>query len=206
MPSILVLLIIFFFLSMAAVGLMIYLDMRPYAAKPPQLNHLDGSKDVTTADATASHQEDKATGEIKADASVNGSGKAEASAELGHEFQFNGKERKRFNLAIYYGYRAHVQVDEGPAQSRALIQAVLLPGSTNEVLDEVRSEVGVKDSPEGNDLTFDIQKVPVFLEPKQKCKAFLKVTAYAESLDETQKARCQTGIVGKITQVKLIPT
>jgi hypothetical protein len=204
--SMLTLLIIFFFMSMATVGLMIYLDMRPYVAQPPQLNHLDGSENVTTADATASHQEDKATGEIKANASVNGNGKAEASAELGHEFQFNGKERKRFNLAIYYGYRAHVQVDEGPAQSRALIQAALLPESTNEVLDEVLAEVGVKDSPEGNDLTFDIQKIPVALEPKQKCKAFLKVTAYAESLDETKKARCQTRIVGKITQVRLTPT
>ena len=206
MSSMLSLLIIFFFLSIGTVGLIIYLDMKPYVATPPQFNYLDGSKDVTTADATASHQEDKATGEIKADAAVNGNGKAEASAELGHEFQFNGKERKRFNLAIYYGYRAHVQVDEGPAQSRALIQAVLPPESTNKVLDEVLAEVGVKDFPEGNDLTFDIQKFPVSLEPKQKCKVFLKVTAYAESLDETKKARCQMRVIGKVTQVRLTPT
>lgn len=200
----LAMLILFFFLAIAGVLFMIYLDLRPIAAKPPQFNYADGSEEMT-ADATATHQENKANGEVRAESGVDGSGKAQATAELGHEFQYRGKEGKRFNPSIHFGYRAHVQVDEGAGQSGALIEAVLLPDSASEIINEVLTEVGVKDIP-GEGFTTSVQRFPsIFLEPGQKCKAFLRITASAEALDE-EKARCRTEVIGRITEIRLAPT
>ncbi len=201
----LTMLILFFFGAIVGIGFLIYYDMKPIAAKPPQLNYADGSESVT-ADATATHQENKANGELRAESAVNGSGKAQASAELGHEFQYKGKQGRRFYPSVHFRYQAHVQVDEGAGQSRALIQAVLLPDSTSEVMNEALTEVGGKDIPEGQDFTASVQEFPaVLLQPNQKCKAFLRVTAVVEAPDD-EKAKCRTEVIGRITEIRLTPT
>ena len=197
-------LILFFLVAIAGLGLMIYMDIKPTVVKPPQLNYADGLQNMA-AEATATHQEDKANGEVRAESTVNGNGKAEASAELGHEFQYRGKEGKKFNPSIHFRYRAHVQVDQGEGQAGALIQTVLLPGSTNEVIKEALTEVGVKDIPGEENFTTSVQRLPpVFLEPNQKCKVFLRVTAFAEALG-SEKASCRTEVIGRIAEVRLTP-
>src|SRR5918996_3598413 len=133
----LMLLIVSFLVMIGALGLVIYLDMKPQVAEG-NYSYVDGSANMSAPDAIATHQENRANGEISAHAAVNGLGKAEASAELGHGFQYTGKEQRRFKLKVQYDYRTHIQVDEGPAQSRAIVNVVLLPDTVNEIANDVQ--------------------------------------------------------------------
>jgi hypothetical protein len=76
-----------FLLVIAVLGFVVYIDLVTQVINPPKLNHSQGSADASTDEAAATHHEDKTTGQIRADASVNGLGRAQASAEIGHEFQ-----------------------------------------------------------------------------------------------------------------------
>jgi hypothetical protein len=229
----LILLLVSFFVMIGTLGLVIYLDMKPQVAEG-NYNYVDGSAHVSTPDATATHQENRANGEISARAALNGLGKAEASAELGHEFQYTGKEQRRFKLKVQYGYRTHVQVDEGPAQSRAIVNVVLLPDTVNVIADDVQIAVGRKDNPTpeslilsakeeptelskflslgqeqggqiNNPVVSGIQEFPISLKRNQKCRALLKVAAIAEVPDEAQKGKCHAEVVGKVSRISLVP-
>ncbi|MGH6636155.1 MAG: hypothetical protein ACRED0_08520, partial [Gammaproteobacteria bacterium] len=92
MPTILVVMIVLFFVMIGGLAFIMYRDAKTQAVEPKYFGFIEGDSEASSADAQAAHHEDKDSGEIKAEVSLNGSGKAHALARLGHEFEC--KEKK----------------------------------------------------------------------------------------------------------------
>ncbi|MGH6636012.1 MAG: hypothetical protein ACRED0_07705, partial [Gammaproteobacteria bacterium] len=126
--------------------------------------------------------EDKDSGEIKAEVSLNGSGKAHALARLGHEFECKEKKPTQGTVVVKLDYRSRTQLDQGEGALKAFLTVVPEPGSPR-ILDLSQEEAGVASKPQEGYIPID-RKFILSLQPGQKFRVYAEVSASAESAQD----------------------
>lgn len=182
MPTILGVMIIVFFVMIGGLAFFMYVDTKTQAVEPKYFGFIEGDSEASGADAQAAHHEDKDSGEIKAEVSLNGSGKAHAFARLGHEFECKEKKSTQGRILIKLDYRCRTQLDQGEGALKAFLTVVPEPGSPR-ILDLSQEKAGVSSKPEEGYIPVD-RKFVLSLEPGQKFMVYAEVSASAESAQD----------------------
>ncbi|MGH8646929.1 MAG: hypothetical protein ACREX4_21725 [Gammaproteobacteria bacterium] len=182
MPTILVVMIVLFFVMIGGLAFIMYRDAKTQAVEPKYFGFIEGDSEASSADAQAAHHEDKDSGEIKAEVSLNGSGKAHALARLGHEFECKEKKPTQGTVLVKLDYRSCTQLDQGEGAFKALLTVVPEPGSPR-ILDLSQEKAGVSSKPQEGYIPID-RKFVLSLESGQKFMVYAEVSASAESAQD----------------------
>lgn len=179
MPTVLILMIVFFVVMIGGLAFVMYMDTKTKVVEPKYYGFVEGDSEASSPDAQAAHHADKDSGEIKAEVSVNGSGKARALARLGHEFECKEKKSTQVTILVKLDYRSRTQLEQGEGALKAFLTVVPEPGSPR-ILDLSQENAGVTSKPEEGYIPID-RKFVVRLEPGQKIIVYAEVSATAES-------------------------
>ncbi|MGH8659961.1 MAG: hypothetical protein ACREV4_16215 [Gammaproteobacteria bacterium] len=179
MPTILAVMIVLFFAMIGGLAFVMYMDTKTQAVEPKYFGFIEGDSEASCADAQAAHHEDKDSGEIKAEVSLNGSGKAHAVARLGHELECKEKKPTLGTILVKLDYRSRTQLDQGEGALKAFLTVVPEPGSPR-ILDLNQEKVGSTSKPEEGYIPID-RKFVLSLKPGQKFRVYAEVSASAES-------------------------
>ncbi|MGH8603352.1 MAG: hypothetical protein ACREXR_11450 [Gammaproteobacteria bacterium] len=179
MPTVLVLMIVVFVVMIGGLAFFMYMDTKTQVVEPKYYGFIEGDSEASSPDAQAAHHADKHTGEIKAEVSLNGSGKAHALARLGHEFECKEKKSTQTIIKVKLDYRSRTQLEQGKGTLKAFLTVVPEPGSPR-MLDLSQEKAGVTSKPEEGYIPID-RKFVVRLEPGQKIIVYAEVSATAES-------------------------
>lgn len=184
MPTMLAVMIVVFFVMIGGLAFFMYMDTKTQAVEPKYFGFIEGDSEASSADAQATHRENKNSGEIKAEVSLNGSGKAHALARLGHEFECKEKKPTLGIILVKLDYRSCTQLDQGDGTLKTFLTVVPEPGSPR-ILDLSQEKVGATSKPKEGYTPID-RKFTVSLQPGQKFMVYAEVNASAESAqDET---------------------
>jgi len=179
MPTVLVLMIVVFVVMILGLAFFMYMDAKTQVVEPKYYGFIEGDSEASSPDAQAAHHADKNSGEIKAEVSLNGSGKARAVARLGHEFECKEKRATQTTILIKLDYRSRTQLEQGEGTLKAFLTVVPEPGSPR-ILDLSQEKAGVTSKPEKGYIPID-RKFVLRLEPGQKIIVYAEVNATAES-------------------------
>lgn len=182
MPTILVVMLVLFFVAIGGLAFIMYRDAKTQAVEPKYFGFIEGDSEASSADAQAAHHEDKDSGEIKAEVSLNGSGKAHALARLGHEFECKEKNPTQGTVVVKLDYRSRTQLDQGEGALKAFLTVVPEPGSPR-ILDLSQEEAGVASKPQEGYIPID-RKFILSLQPGQKFRVYAEISASAESAQD----------------------
>lgn len=189
-------------LALAVFAVLRFRGTQTIFIRPPQLNHADGSQDVTTSDAAANRRADPQTGECLAGAAVDGNGRATARSAVGHEFQYTGTRRQTFRVSVSFEYRTLEKVDAAPAKATGIVNVILAPNSPN-FANDVQAMLGRLENPVGGGFTQDVADFRITLNPNESFLVDVELTAIAEATDPLAPGACSAEVVARLLQITL---
>lgn len=195
MPTILGVMIVLFVVMIGGLAFFMYRDSKTQTVEPKYFGFIEGDSKTSSEDAEAAHYEDKDSGEIKVEVTLNGSGTAHAVARLGQEFVCKEIKSTQGTVLIKLDYRSRTQFDQGEGVLKACLSVVPEPGSPR-ILDLSQEGVGANSKPKEGYIPID-RKFVLSLTPGQKFMVYAEVTASAESAPDkpvTGKAEVQARI------------
>ena len=194
MNTVLAFVIVFFFVALAVIAFVIYADAKTIVIGPRKFNYKEGAANTNSEQARASQDADQETGNMRASASLEGTGKADASARVGWEHQFTGTKGKECTVEMKFECRGNVSVERESASSKASVKAVAASDSKTfheEVLTRV-GETGFPASPSGKP---SAHKFVFNLEPEDKFSVYLEIEAGVEGTDAAARAEVEARLI-----------
>lgn len=204
MPTELVLLMAFFVASFVTFALVMLVDTKVVVVRPPKLSFADGTAEANSADAEARHEEDKSNGTLRVRAAVQGGGRAEAVAELGHEFEIRAKKPGRYTIVAVCERATHLKVTSGAARLH-LAMHLNIKDKSLPIGELTYSDIGERKIPPAGGLGPITKKEAVTLKPGQPCKVSVRVTATAEQTGAPEPVYCFIEIMVKVKELQLRP-
>lgn len=193
----------FFLVVFVITALMMYLDVKTLVARPPKLSVAEGTTEASTEQVSAAHDEDPKTGRMRVEAVLNGSGRGQASATLGHDFVVRGKKTSRYYIVIEYEYRAEARVADGAGGARAVLSLHI--GDKSATITETRQDgMGHQTVPEQGEAVKASKKVLTNLKPGPS-RVCVGLSAVAEQTGDAS-ANCRAQAHVKISAITVKPT
>ncbi len=192
--------VFFFVLAFSITALVMYLDAQTLVARPSKFTIAEGSAEASSEQASVAHDEDAQSGRMRVEAVLNGTGRGQASATLGHEFQVRGKKAGRFYVVIEYEYRAVVRVADGTGKSSAVLDLHI--GEKSATISETQQNgLGHQSVPEQGEVLTASKKVLTTLKPGPT-RIWVGLYAIAEETGDSS-AHCRAEANARITAISV---
>ncbi len=185
--------------------ILMILDARTLIIRPPKLTVAEGSADSGSPPNSATHEEDTTSGQIKVSANVTGAGRAQATSLLGHEFETKAKKPGRYYVVGVYDYRGRLNVAPTGGQAKIMIE-LRINSKTKTIAQATQNSAGNKLNPASGEFASITKKHLISLQPGQRCKALLAVTAVAEGAQGNENASSVAEATLKIKEIQLRPS
>jgi len=198
-----VLFVLFFLVAFAITAVVMYLDAKTLVARPPKFTIAEGSAEASSEQASVAHDEDAKSGRIRVEAVLNGAGRGQASATLGHEFQVRAKRAGRFYIVVEYEYRAGVRVADGAGRSSAVLDLHIGEKSAK-ISETLQNGLGDQRVPDQGEVLKASKKVLTTLKPGPT-RVWVGLSAVAEGTGDSS-ANCRAEADAKITTITVKPT
>ena len=198
-----VLFVLFFLVAFAITAVVMYLDAKTLVARPPKFTIAEGSAEASSEQASVAHDEDAKSGRIRVEAVLNGAGRGQASATLGHEFQVRAKRAGRFYIVVEYEYRAGVRVADGAGRSSAVLELHIGEKSAK-ISETLQDGLGDQRVPDQGEVLKASKKVLTTLKPGPT-RVWVGLSAVAEGTGDSS-ANCRAEADAKITTITVKPT
>jgi hypothetical protein len=195
--------VLFFLVAFAITALVMYLDAKTLVARPPKFTIAEGSAEASSEQASVAHDEDAKSGRIRVEAVLNGAGRGQASATLGHEFQVRAKRAGRFYIVVEYEYRAGVRVADGAGRSSAVLELHIGEKSAK-ISETLQDGLGDQRVPDQGEVLKASKKVLTTLKPGPT-RVWVGLSAVAEGTGDSS-ANCRAEADAKITTITVKPT
>jgi hypothetical protein len=195
--------VLFFLLAFSITALVMYLDAKTLVARPPKFTIAEGSAEASSEQASVAHDEDAKSGRIRVEAVLNGAGRGQASATLGHEFQVRAKRAGRFYIVVEYEYRAGVRVADGAGRSSAVLELHIGEKSAK-ISETLQDGLGDQRVPDQGEVLKASKKVLTTLKPGPT-RVWVGLSAVAEGTGDSS-ANCRAEADAKITTITVKPT
>ena len=195
--------VLFFLVAFAITALVMYLDAKTLVARPPKLSIAEGSAEATSEQASVAHDEDAKSGRMRVEAVLNGAGRGQASATLGHEFQVRAKRAGRFYIVVEYEYRAGVRVADGAGRSSAVLELHIGEKSAK-ISETLQNGLGDQRVPDQGEVLKASKKILTTLKPGPT-RVWVGLSAVAEGTGDSS-ANCRAEADAKITTITVKPT
>ncbi len=198
------LLFAFFVVSFGVFVLIMIVDAKTIVMRPGKLTVAEGSSEVSSPAATASHDEDKVSGQARLHVNVSGAGRGQAVSMLGCDLEVRGKRPGKYYVVVEFEHRAHLRVAEGAGRVKYSL-ALQVNAKSVPILAAEQGVPGEKRQPANGEMMATKKKFFVALSPGQPCKAMLVVTAVAEPQAADGKVNCSAEVVAKVKEFQLRP-
>jgi len=195
--------VLFFLVAFAITALVMYLDAKTLVARPPKFTIAEGSAEASSEQASVAHDEDAKSGRIRVEAVLNGAGRGQASATLGHEFQVRAKRAGRFYIVVEYEYRAGVRVADGAGRSSAVLELHIGEKSAK-ISETLQDGLGDQRVPDQGEVLKASKKILTTLKPGPT-RVWVGLSAVAEGTGDSS-ANCRAEADAKITTITVKPT
>ncbi|MGH8584026.1 MAG: hypothetical protein ACREWG_14845 [Gammaproteobacteria bacterium] len=194
----------FFVVSFGVFTLVMLVDARTVVVRPGKLTVAEGSSEVSSPAATASHDEGKDSGQVQLHVNVSGAGRGQAVSMLGCDLEVRGKKPGKYFVVVDLEHRAHLRVAEGAGRAKYSL-ALQVNAKSVPILAAEQGVAGEKRLPANGEMVATKKKFFVALTPGQPCKAMLVVTAVAEPQAADDKINCTAEVVAKVKEFQLRP-
>ena len=195
--------VLFFLVAFAITALVMYLDAKTLVARPPKLSIAEGSAEASSEQASVAHDEDAKSGRMRVEAVLNGAGRGQASATLGHEFQVRAKRAGRFYIVVEYEYRAGVRVADGAGRSSAVLDLHIGEKSAK-ISETLQDGLGDQRVPDQGEVLKASKKVLTTLKPGPT-RVWVGLSAVAEGTGDSS-ANCRAEADARVTAISVKPT
>lgn len=188
-----------FFVAFAIIfGIIVWMDTKRVYIHPPKFNYKNGNAERNGENAEAEHKENEGTGEINVKATADGIGNALSSAELGFEYQNSGNKTLTYVIEFIFDYRVSFETSSNATKVKGEIET-FVNSKSKTVVDGFLPNPDDHSKLGNGKLVAEVsRKRRVTLQPGEKFKAYLKLTAVADGADS---GKCSSEIIGKLKEI-----
>jgi hypothetical protein len=186
--------------------ILMYIDNHTVYVRPGKFNFANGNSDKTIDAAVAYHQENKSEGEFSIEASVTGDGKAEATAQVGHEFEYLAEYKRPCVVGIEFEYKTNLRADTSPVQAKTLL-TIGVAGNQFKVLDDSLTASGHKSAKHFKGKKDEPMKrrFNVVFHQGQRFVIALEAQAIADTTGTPSTEGCRAEIVASVKEIWFRP-